>query len=138
MWCSSSTFTSAGSTGSIPTGSTSTAPVEWTRCRTAQRQSPLPPAQLPASQTNQKGRRRMIKREPAFISDHPLPTPHPTHTPDLTTEGTRTCENKLGRKFRWTPIQKRKKNKQFNCSLSVHLVNSYFCPPPSFFAVQVE
>lgn len=60
-WCSSSTFTSAGSTGSIPTEWMNSAPAEWTTPRTTlQRPRPL-------SQTNQRGRKRTIKHDPALI-----------------------------------------------------------------------
>lgn len=64
MWCSSSTFTSAGSIGSIPTGSMNLAQAELTTLRTTQQTLPAP------SQTSQKGRRRMIKQDLSLIPLH--------------------------------------------------------------------
>lgn len=85
MWCSSSTFISAGSTGLIPTGSTSLAPAEWTRSRTIRQRRMLFLPQLRPSRTNQRGRRKTTKQ------DLYLPPW------SLAAEGKRTREIKAGR-----------------------------------------
>lgn len=142
MWCSSSTFTSAGSTGLTPTGSTSLAPAEWTRCRTIRQRRMLLLPQLRPSRTNQRGRRKTTKQ------DLYLPPW------SLAAEGKRTCEIKAGREGSCclavmdTTSKKEKKKMQFSCSdfcvepqriiFSVDLVNSSFCSMPSRFAVQVK
>lgn len=106
MWCSSSTFTSAISIGSIPTGLTSLAPADLTTIRTTQQMLLLP--RPPLSQTSQRRRRRMIKKKDCTLIC--LPGPQCWGEEDLW---------KLGRErsCRLAVMDAATKKMQFNCSL---------------------